>query len=133
MNFTRRLTLFIFGILLGSAFVYAVLIRGREMPAWLPGDRVLEELRLHPVQVSAKGACQLKCNNLENNDILNLLNTAEVLFSESDVRDKDIPEYVLEGKGLKGQTLKMKFKSQQTTTNFLELIQPATADTCNCK
>ena len=85
------------------------------------------------MQVSAKGACQLKCNKLENNDILNLLNTAEVLFSESDVRNKDIPEYVLEGKGLKGQTLKMKFKSQQTTTNFLELIQPATADTCNCK
>lgn len=133
MNFTRRLTLFIFGILLGSAFVYAVLIRGREMPAWLPGDRVLEELRKNPVQVSAKGACQLKCNSLENNDILNLLNTAEVLFSESDVREKEIPEYVLEGKGLKGQTLKMKFKSQQTTTNFLELIQPATADTCNCK
>ena len=133
MNFTRRLTLFIFGTLLGSAFVYAVLIRGRDMPAWLPGDRVLEQLREHAVQVSSKGACQLQCNQLGNNDILSVLNTAEVKFSESDIRGKDIPEYVLEGKGLKGQTLKMKFKSTQLTTNFLELVQPTTADTCNCK
>lgn len=107
-----------------------MLFRGRDFPAWTPEGRVLEQMREYPVKISQRAACQLECAKLSNNDILQVLNTAEVLFSESDIRGKEIPEYILEGKGLNGQTLKMKFRSEQMITKLLELVKPAT--TCNC-
>jgi hypothetical protein len=132
MPFSRRITLFIFGTLLGCFFVWAVLMRGRDFPAWTPEGRVLQQLRENPIRIAPKAACQLKCAALENNDILAVLQTAEVLFSESAIRGKETPEYVLEGEGLKKQRLKMKFRTEYTSTRLLEVLVKPVSDTCKC-
>jgi len=131
MPFSRRLALFIFGILLGSVFVYAILIRGKDFPAWLPEDRVLESLREHPIQISSRMACELSCLGLQNTDVVKVLSTAEVLFSESDVRGKEQPEYVLKGKLNNGKDAKMKFRTDGLTTRAVGIVDPSTS-TCNC-
>lgn len=134
MPFSRRLTLFIFGILLGSLFVYGTLVRGRTFPAWLPSDRVLEAMREHPIQIAAQLRCELECLGLDNQDVVSVLadENADVLFDESDIRGKEKPEYIIEGKTLSGKTMKIKFRSEGLSTRALS-ISSAEAATCNCK
>jgi hypothetical protein len=60
------------------------------------------------------------------------LQTAEVLFSESAIRDKEIPEYILEGEGLKKEKIKMKFRSEYMSTKLLEVLAKPVSDTCKC-
>lgn len=133
MHFSRRLTLFLFGTLLGSFFVWAVLMRGRDFPSWTPEGRVLEQLRAHPIKISPKAECQLKCAGLKTDDIIHVLQTAEVLFSESSIRDKEIPEYILEGEGVAQPKLKMKFRSEYLSTKLLEVLAKPLSDTCKCE
>lgn len=133
MHFSRRLTLFLFGTLLGSFFVWAVLMRGRDFPSWTPEGRVLEQLRSHPIKISPKAECQLKCAGLKTDDIIHVLQSAEVLFSESSIRDKEIPEYILEGEGVAKLKLKMKFRSEYLSTKLLEVLAKPLSDTCKCE
>ena len=39
MKFLDRLGYFGFGVALGCALVYFMLIKERELPAWMPGDK----------------------------------------------------------------------------------------------
>ena len=134
MPFARRLALFIFGILLGSVFVYAILVRGRSFPAWLPSDRVMEALREYPIQISAQLRCELACLKLENQDVASILadEEADVLFDESDIRGKEKPEYVIEGKIQSGKKMKMKFRAEGLSTRALGITSPEAAAR-NCK
>jgi hypothetical protein len=133
MNFTRRITIFIFGVLLGSAMVWGMFFRNRTFPAWTPKGRILEALREHAIKISPNARCLLACNSIPNEDVVNLLSNAEVLLSESSIRGMEIPEYVLEGKGSTGKLYKMKFRSEYLTTYLITLIPTADArKTCDC-
>jgi hypothetical protein len=134
MNFARRLRLFIFGILVGCLVVWALLMRGREFPAWTPEGRILEALQQHPVKVSQAARCMMQCNNISNNDMLSVINSADVVFSESTVRDIETPEYILQGQGLNGRRFKMRFRSRMEENDLLAVIPFGDAiQTCDCK
>jgi hypothetical protein len=133
MSFGRRLRLFILGILLGSLVVWAFLFRGRTFPAWTPEGRVLEALQEQPIKISKHAACLLECFHISNNDVVEILRSADVIFSESSIRDKEIPEYVLEGKALDGKTHKLKFRSEYMSSYLITVINtPETIQTCAC-
>lgn len=132
MPFSRRIALFIFGTLLGGVFVWAVLMRGRNFPDWTPEGRILEQLRAQPIKIASKANCQLKCAGLKTDDVVSVLQSAEVLFSESAIRNKDIPEYTLEGESVSRQKLKMKFRSEYLSTKLLEVEAKPLSDTCKC-
>lgn len=133
MSFGRRLRLFILGILLGSLVVWAFLFRGRTFPAWTPEGRVLEALQEQPVKISKFAACQLTCFDISNEDVLEVLRSADVLFSESSIRDKEVPEYVLEGKGLDGRMHKLKFRSEYLSSYLIAVVPaPESSQSCNC-
>lgn len=133
MNFARRLRLFIFGIILGGMVVWAMLIRGRNFPAWTPQGRILEALSEHPVIIRPQARCKMECNGIHEKDVLNIINTATVLFSESEIRGREIPEYVLAGKTLDGREIKMKFMSEPEENFLLDLIPtPSAPKICNC-
>ena len=91
MNFVQRLGYFGFGIGLGCLIVYALLIRDRDFPAWLPEDRVLEELAVDSLMISP----DLKIDFPDSVLIEKILDS-DVLFRESVVRDKPCREYQLE-------------------------------------
>ena len=66
--------------------------------------------------------------------MLNLINTADVLFKESDIRGKEIPEYVLSGSLMDGRIFKMKFKSEPEQNYLLDVLTGVDAKTlCNCR
>lgn len=131
MSFGRRIRLFIFGVLLGSLVVWGFLFRGRTFPAWTPEGRVLESLQEHPVKISSVARCLLDCNHISDQDILALIADGDVLFSQSDIHGKDVPEYVVEGKGQNGKKYKMKFRSEYLST-FLITVIPTPDANANC-
>jgi len=134
MSFARRIRLFIIGILIGSLVVWGFLFRGRTFPAWTPEGRVLEALQEHPIRISSEARCMLNCNHISDEDILALIADGDVLFSESDIRGKDIPEYVVEGKGKNLKLYKMKFRSEYLTTVLISVLpSPNSNATCDCK
>jgi len=134
MSFARRIRLFILGILIGSLVVWGFLFRGRTFPAWTPEGRVLEALHEHPIRISSEARCMLNCNHITDEDILSLIADGDVLFSESDIRGKDIPEYVVEGKGKNLKLYKMKFRSEYLTTVLISVLPtPNSNATCDCK
>lgn len=91
MSFLRRLGYFLFGAALGSMLVYALLIRDREFPAWLPEDRVLEELAVDSVVIGE--GIQLP---FPDSVLILKIKGSEVIFGESVVRDRPCKEYQLE-------------------------------------
>ena len=149
MSFARRIRLFIIGILIGSLVVWGFLFRGRTFPAWTPEGRVLEALQEHPIRISSDARCMLDCNKISDEDILALIADGDVLFSESDIRGKDIPEYVVEGKGKNQKLYKMKFRTEYLTTVLISVLRysvrnlttvlisvlpsPNSISTCDCK
>jgi len=134
MSFGRRIRLFIIGILIGSLVVWGFLFRGRTFPAWTPEGRVLEALQEHPIRISSEARCMLNCNHITDEDILALIADGDVLFSESDIRGEDIPEYVVEGKGKNLKLYKMKFRSEYLTTVLISVLpSPNSNATCDCK
>jgi len=134
MSFARRIRLFIIGILIGSLVVWGFLFRGRTFPAWTPEGRVLEALQEHPIRISSEARCILNCNQISDDDILALIADGDVLFSESDIRGKDIPEYVIEGKGKNQKLYKMKFRSEYLTTVLISVLpSPNSNARCDCK
>ena len=113
--------------------VWGMFFRNRTFPAWMPKGRILEALREHAVRVSPTARCLLSCNAIPEQEILSVLNTAEVLIGESDIRSKDVPEYVLEGKGSTGKTYKMKFRSEYMSTYLITILPtPDAGKTCDC-
>lgn len=134
MNFGARLRLFIVGILLGSVFVYFVLIRGNEFPAWTPSGRVLEQLQENPIKISSKLACQLKEAQLEPNDVVYILADAKVIFAESEVRNVNEKKYVLVGRAQNEKVYKASFSPSAFTTVANELINNENFNaTGNCR
>jgi hypothetical protein len=133
MDFNRRLRLFLFGVIAGSLVVWALLFRNRDLPAWTPNDRVMESLRQNPIKIMPAARCMLDCNGISDKDVINVLQTGKVIFSESNVRGKEIPEYIIEGKQKKGTEVKMLFSSNYLETRLHAV--PATEqliDTCAC-
>lgn len=131
MEFRKRLRLFIFGILLGSGIVWAFLFRNRDMPAWTPEGRVLEALQNNPVKISSLAKCKLSCYELSTDDILEVLRTADVHFSESNIRGKQVPEYVVEGNLINGEKRKMLFRSEYMSTYLIDVL-PVADINCAC-
>jgi hypothetical protein len=94
MSFLQRLSYFAFGAGLGCVIVYGLLIRDRDFPAWLPGDRVIEELTKQPVVIAPEVGVTF------SDSIYKLkMEDADVEFKKSIVRASEIHpcrEYHLE-------------------------------------
>ncbi|MEZ5172476.1 MAG: hypothetical protein R2850_02940 [Bacteroidia bacterium] len=133
MDFRKRLRLFIIGILLGSGFVWVFLFRGRDFPAWTPQGRVLETLRENPIKISAKARCKMECLGVTGDDIVTLLNNAEVKFGDSNIRNREIPEYLLEGKGQDSRAHKMMFRSEYKSTYLIDIQEDYEGKSCSCE
>lgn len=125
--------LFLFGVAIGIFFVYAVLFRNRELPAWTPNGRVLQALRSAPIKLDNRTRCILDCHNVNEDDVLLIIHDGKVLFRESNIRNKDIPEYVVRGKGTDGKVLKIQFRSVPNYTEIINVIDGRNSNPqCDC-
>ncbi len=132
----RRLSFFIVGTLLGCVFVYAVLIRGNKFPAWLPKDRIKEQVKETPMELSARTQCMLTCYGMKVEDISAVIDNGEVILSESQPRHKPRPIYAFDGKTLSGIVVRIYTETNTyrniTTIHSIDKKEAAAKAECNC-
>lgn len=113
MKFFDRLLYFGFGTGLGCLLVYFMLLKDRDLPAWLPSDRVLEELTQGPIDI-ANGVVVPLNDSLLVSAIMN----SDVIFSESIVRDALCRTYQLDSK-----MERMRFEICDEDVRLIEYLQ----------
>ena len=92
MDFSRRLRLFLIGVVLGSVLMYFYVLKDRNI--YKSPKEVLKEKLLHfPLQMSTMALCQANCNQLDTALLRKAWNTSEINFSESKVNEKPCPLY----------------------------------------
>ena len=82
----RRFSIFLFGILLGVAFVrYAFPGRFAEMGRYFSLDyRVIYHLQQDTIYMSPQAQCHLECLNIDQSKVLAVLNGGMVIFDKSE-------------------------------------------------
>ena len=110
MNFLTRFGYFAFGLGLGCMLVYIMLIRNRtDLPAWLPGDRVIQDLAVDSVIID-DGITLPFPDSL----LIARIKASDVKFDESIVRDVTCKEYQLES-----EAERMRFRHCRTEISLI--------------
>lgn len=76
---------YLIGIMIGLVLVF-VFFGKRSCTDWMPNQRVLESLASQDMVISAKGRCEMNCLQLSDADLVHLVKTGNVNFSESATR-----------------------------------------------
>lgn len=132
----RRIAFFILGTVLGVVFVYYVMIKGKKFPAWLPKDRIKEQVKETPLELSARTQCMLACYGIKAEDISVVIDNGEVLLGDSKPRRKPRPIYAIDGKTPAGVEVRV-YTETNTYRNITTIVsidkkQPAITDKCDC-
>jgi hypothetical protein len=129
MDFSRRLRLFLIGVVLGSVIMYFYVLKDRNI--YKSPKEVIKEKLLHfPLQLSSKAACQNKCNNLDTAVLRKAWKTAEINLGLSKVDEKPCPLYHITLTPNIGET---KVIECSVCDDFVVMQEiKDTKDSCNC-
>jgi hypothetical protein len=93
MNFGRRLRYYLIGFGMGLVLCFAIF--GQRGCDWTPGNRVLKQIATSEILITDSVKCVMKENNISEDEVFQLLNNGNVVFSES--KTHQIPkEYIIE-------------------------------------
>lgn len=129
MNFWSRFRYYLIGVTLGIVISF-FFFRGRGC-AWLPENRVKNELLESVILYTGEMECALDCNNLTEADIYELFNSGDVLFDESEPNE-ETKIYVLEGESAAGKKFKVAFKLKDTISQLYKIIDGVDPGSCKC-
>jgi hypothetical protein len=130
MPFSRRIGLFLFGLLMGSTIVYS-LFKGR-LPSWLPETVVLESLQKQPLKLTDKSQCQINCMPMDTVEINKSLRLGDVIFSKSDVKKTPCPYYLIEWVNEENNTIELIFERCDSSSTLIEIKSHPLLTNCNC-
>lgn len=132
----KRFVYFVIGIVVGSILVYFMLIKGKKFPAWLPEDRVKDQIQGTRLILTPKSTCVINCINVKPEEIGQFIADGDVLFSKSDTRKKPYPVYQIEGKTAKGVEMiiftETNSKTQVTKVLNIEPKEKSQLQKCSC-
>lgn len=131
MKILKRFRLYLVGVLIGSLMV-AVLFRDKVhlFTAWLPENRVIQEITDKKIQPSPLASCQLKCLNLPFEVLRSHLSTqTSVEFSQS--QTKGNPRTYLLIQDLKSQKIQLSVVVGDSSA-VLSKIDWTGKNGCNC-
>jgi hypothetical protein len=130
MDFSRRLRLFLIGVVLGSVIMYFYVLKDRNIYK-TPKDVLKEKLLHFPLQLSTKAACGIACNKLDTTLLRKAWKDAEIDFSSSLVNEKPCPIYHITLKTAIGDT---KVLTCSVCDEFAVLQEiKDIKDECNCR
>lgn len=95
MALARRFLFYFIGIGLGILFVYAVVLRGRDWPAWLPQGAVIEEIFRKPMTVTEDETCSPQALGIDSLQLNRMIKKSKVDFKRSDVQKQPCRLYYL--------------------------------------
>jgi hypothetical protein len=131
MPFKTRLKYYFIGLFMGGMMVSAIF--KDRFPSWLPGTVVKENLQKQPLHISPLGACQIKCLNISEKTIKELMAKGDVDFSESQVHNSECPVYAIEGDGFPEGELKAFFKKCDSLTILASVSYIDKNNRCVCE
>ena len=127
----RRLRFYAFGFLLGCLLV-SILFKGRSCQ--MPGSVKLEELSFQKLELTQHGECRMKCRNISEAEIKEVLKTGKINYDKSNVRDTPCGTYAVEGKTSEGQEVRIVIADCDTISRVVTAIDlKMENDTCDCK
>jgi Domain of unknown function (DUF4258) len=133
MNTSRRIRLFVMGVLLGSIIMYFFVFKNRNVYK-SPSEVIHGKLQSQHLEYSRHAQCRMQCRSISESEIKEILQNGEVNYSKSQVHDKPCPSYALEGKTADGQNVRIVFAECETVTKVITAIDLDTDhDTCDCK
>ena len=123
----RRFSIFLFGILLGIAFVrFAFPGRFAEMGRYFSLDyRVIYHLQKDTIYISPQAKCHLECLNIDQSEVLAVLDGGEVNFEKSEKNTLPCKLYTVQK-----EELSVLFELCEEKVKMRDFRLGA--DTCNC-
>lgn len=92
---------------------------------------MLDTLKSKEIIIEKKAECLLSCYHITNENIKELLDDGDVIFSESSPRE--LPKkYVVEIETKEGEELKLIFELSILNAKIISVDAPGMAD-CNCE
>lgn len=109
MDFSRRLKLYLIGVLFGCTMVYFMLIRnrGRDFSWWFPSDRVTAELKDKSFSITPQAEEDAASLNITAEEAERIAKTGNVNFTKSKARAKPCAIYAIEGYTAEGKELRV--------------------------
>lgn len=127
----RRLRFYGFGFLLGL-LVVSILFRGRSCR--MPASAKLDELSHQYLEFTEHGACRMKCRNITEAEVRDVLSKGKINYDKSNVHDKPCGTYAVEGKTADGQNVRIVIADCDTTSRVVTAIDlQMENDSCDCK
>jgi hypothetical protein len=118
--------------LLFGCLLVSFLFKGRGCQ--LPGSAKLSELSYQKLELTRHGECRMKCRNITEAEIREVLKTGKVNYDKSEVRDKPCGTYAVEGKTADGQEVRIVIADCDTISRVVTAIDLKNeADTCKCE
>ena len=107
MKFAHRFAYYLIGLIMGLFFVAAVFSGKDTRCNYFPNARVLNDLRSKPFYYSKNASQVLSEKWIDTSDIKNTLKYGDVDFDKSNIEFKNGKLYVIEGKTVKNQEIKI--------------------------
>ncbi|MDM1368449.1 DUF4258 domain-containing protein [Myroides marinus] len=108
MKFSQRLAYYLFGLLIGSMFLFYFFGEKKTEFCYLPNCRVLKDLRSKPVTFSKTVETKFQEGWVTNDDVHKSLKYGDVNFSESNIDFEKGKLYVIVGRNEKNENILIK-------------------------
>lgn len=91
-DFSRRLKLFLVGVFIGSLVMYFGVFKGRDV--WKsPQDVIIGKINRYSFEIDSLAYSQIEKHKFTKEQIQEVIDNADVNYSESEVRKKPCPVY----------------------------------------
>ena len=122
--------MYLLGVGLGLILVWIFFGQG-DRPSWTPEGRVLLTIDSSQQIYSERALCQLNCLEIQEKDIEQIQDMAQVNFKESNTRKEPCPVYHLRS-SYKEQDLKLIWEVCKEEERVVLLSINSTAKSCDC-
>ena len=127
MNFWRRLRFYLIGVSLGLVISFSF-FKNRGC-AWLPGNRILNQLSSSLILCTDSVRCLMHCSGIADEDVFVLIKNGDVLFKESETESSP-KKYVVQGNRKSDESeFKLAFVMRDSTA---EVNVVSGSNSCNC-
>ncbi len=127
----RRFRLYGFGFLIGMLMV-SMLYKGKGCQ--MPNSAKLEELSYQHIEYTKKADCIMKCRNITDAEIKQVMKSGKVNYTLSDVHHKPYPTYTIEGPTGTKRNLRIVIDDVDSISKVLTTTDLLfEKDNCNCK
>ena len=130
MNLSQRFLRYMIGVMIGLGLVF-VFFGQRSCTDWMPNKRVLLRLSETEMIITKKARCEMDCQGLDTEDLLHLLKTGNIDFSDSDTHSTPLI-YRVDAEHANKGSYRMSFEARDSTSTLIE-VKLQGAQPCRCE